>query len=76
MEIVVILMLLPFSALCTAGTIHIYRREQRQRRRWLYEQSKDYKVQWQEFESKHKNDFESDYWNTTVNHPERLERGG
>jgi hypothetical protein len=74
-EIAIVILLLPFGALCLASTLHIYKREQRQHRQWLYDQSQNYQFQWQEFEAQHKKNFESDYWNTSTNSPERLEHG-
>jgi len=74
-EIALIIALLPFSALCVTCCIHVHKREQRQHRQWLYEQSQNYQFQWQEFEAEHRKNFESDYWNTSVNSPERLDNG-
>ena len=77
MEVIAeIILLLPFSALCAVATVHLIRREERERNRWLRELSRDYGAQWQEFEVQHKDKFENEYWNTTVNHPERVQDGG
>ena len=76
MEVAIIILLLPFGALCAAATHHIHKREIRQHRQWLYEQSQNYQFKWQEFEAEHKKGFETDYWNTSVNNPERLDNGG
>ena len=73
MEIAILILLLPFGALCSAAALYLYKREQREHRQWLYERAKDYQFQWQEFEVQHKGGFEHDYWNTAVNNPERLD---
>lgn len=70
-EIAIIIMLLPFSALCVAASLYIYNRDIRERRRQLYDLSQDYDNRWQEFEAQHRGKFEQDYWSMTVNHPER-----
>ena len=58
MEVVIIIMLLPFGALCIAASMYIYNRDMRERRRQLYDLSQDYDNRWQEFEAQHRGKFE------------------
>ena len=75
MEIAIIIMLLPFGALCAVASLYIYNRDIRERRRQLNDLAQDYDNRWQEFEAQHKKSFEQDYWNMTSLHPERFEDG-
>ena len=73
MEVVVsILYFIPFTALCLAGALYLYKRNERENRQHLHDLSKDYAHQWQEFEAQHKEGFEQDYWSTATNKPEAL----
>ena len=74
-EIAIIIVLLPFSALCVMASLYIYNRDLRERRRQLHDLAQDYDNNWQEFEAQHRQKFEQDYWSMTVNHPERYEDG-
>ena len=65
-EVAVFIALIPFTILCACASILLYNRDRREQRAHLHDLSKDYSQQWEDFEAKHKERFEADYWNTTV----------